>query len=450
MTRVLIIGGSDAGISAALRAREVDPVADVTVVVADAFPNYSICGLPFYLSGEVPDWHALAHRTATEIEGHGIALLLDHTARAIDPIRREVAVVDRDGHVHDLTYDRLVIATGAAPIRPRIAGLDLPGVCVLHSMADSFAVHAYLAPRAPRAAVIIGGGYIGVEMADALTRRGLLVTLVEQAPAVLTTVDPALGALVGSELARHGVAVATGVVVEEIAREEGRLVVTGTGGFRAAADLVLAVAGVRPNAELARAAGVELGERGAVRVSRAMETTLDGVYAAGDCVETWDRLLWRPTYLPLGTTAHKQGRVAGENAVGGARQFMGSLGTQVVKVFDLAVAGTGLGEEAARRAGFDPLTVEVNVPDHKAYYPGARDLRIHVTGDRQTGLLLGAQMLGHWQADVAKRIDVFAAALFSGMAVDDLNDLDLSYTPPLGSPWDAVQMGAHAWLRARG
>jgi len=142
--------------------------------------------------------------------------------------------------------------------------------------------------------------------------------------------------------------------------------------------------------------------------------------------------------------------VAGENAVGGARQFMGSLGTQVVKVFDLAVAGTGLGEEAARRAGFDPLTVEVNVPDHKAYYPGARDLRIHVTGDRQTGLLLGAQMLGHWQADVAKRIDVFAAALFSGMAVDDLNDLDLSYTPPLGSPWDAVQMGAHAWLRARG
>jgi len=286
MTRVLIIGGSDAGISAALRAREVDPVADVTVVVADAFPNYSICGLPFYLSGEVPDWHALAHRTATEIEGHGIALLLDHTARAIDPIRREVAVVDRDGHVHDLTYDRLVIATGAAPIRPRIAGLDLPGVYVLHSMADSFAVHAHLASRAPRAAVIIGGGYIGVEMADALTRRVLLVTLVEQAPAVLTTVDPALGALVGSELARHGVAVATGVVVEEIAREEGRLVVTGTGGFRAAAGLVLAVAGVRPNAELARAAGVELGERGAVRVSRAMETTLDGVYAVGDCVET--------------------------------------------------------------------------------------------------------------------------------------------------------------------
>jgi len=449
MAQVLIIGGSDAGITAALRAREVDPAADVTVVVADAFPNYSICGLPFYLSGEVPDWRALAHRTAAEIEGHGITLRLDHTARAIDPVRRAVTVVDRAGRAHDLAYDRLVIATGAVPIRPRIAGLDLPGVYTLHSMEDSFAVHARLALDPARAAVVIGGGYIGTEMADALTHRGLAVTLVEQAPAVLTTVDPALGALVGAELARHGVAVATGVVIEEIARGDGRLVVTGSGGFRAAADLVLAVVGVRPNAELARAAGVEVGERGAIRVNRAMETTLAGVYAAGDCVETRDRLLWQPAYLPLGTTAHKQGRVAGENAVGGGGQFAGSLRTQVVKVFDLAVAGTGLGEEAARQGGYDPLTVAVTVPDHKAYYPGARDLHIRVTGDRDTGQLLGAQMLGHWRAEVSKRIDVFAAALFSGLAIDELNEVDLSYTPPLGSPWDPVQMAAQAWVRAQ-
>jgi len=449
MARLLIIGGGDAGIAAALRAREVDPAADVTVVVADAFPNYSICGLPFYLSGEVPDWHALAHRTAAEIEGHGITLRLDHTARAIDPVRRAVTVVDRDGSAQELAYDRLVIATGAVPIRPRIAGLDLPGVYTLHSMEDSFAVHARLALDPARAAVVIGGGYIGTEMADALTHRGLAVTLVEQAPAVLTTVDPALGALVGAELARHGVAVATGVAVEEIARGDGRLVVTGSGGFRAAADLVLAVVGVRPNAELARAAGVEVGERDAIRVNRAMETTLAGVYAAGDCVETWDRLLWQPAYLPLGTTAHKQGRVAGENAVGGGRHFAGSLRTQVVKVFDLAVAGTGLGEEAARQGGFDPVTVAVTVPDHKAYYPGAHDLHIRVTGDRDTGQLLGAQMLGHWRAEVSKRIDVFAAALFSGLAIDELNEVDLSYTPPLSSPWDPVQMAAQAWVRAR-
>jgi len=451
VTRLAIIGGSDAGIAAALRAREVDPSAEVTVVVADAYPNYSICGLPFYLSGEVPDWRALAHRTAAEIEAHGVTLLLDHTARAIDPARHEVALMDRAGNLHTLAYDRLVIATGAVPLRPRIAGIDLPGVYALHNMGEGVAVHERLAMRAsaPHAVVIIGGGYIGVGMADALTHRGLAVTLVEQAPAVLTTVDPSLGAAVGVELGRHGVAVATGVRVERITRDREGLVVAGSGGFRARGDLALVVVGVRPDAELARAAGAEMGERGAIRVTRAMETTVADIYAAGDCVETWDRLLHRPTYLPLGTTAHKQGRVAGENAVGGARQFLGSLGTQVVKVFDLAAAGTGLGEEAARRAGVDPLTVEVAVPDHKAYYPGAHDLRIRVTGDRRTGDLLGAQMLGHWRSEVATRIDVFATALFSGLPVDEVSDLDLSYTPPLGSPWDAVQMAGQEWTRAQ-
>ncbi len=445
-TRVLIIGGSDAGIAAALRAREVDPRAEVTVVVADAYPNYSICGLPFYLSGEVPDWHALAHRTAADIEAHGVVLLLNHTAQAINLARRDIAVTDQSGQTRALPYDRLVIATGTVPLTPRIRGIDLPGVYVLHSMDDAFAVHAHLAHHAPRTALIIGGGYIGVEMADALTHRGLAVTVVEQAPAVLTTVHHSLGQRVGSELERHGVTVATGVRVEEIVRADRHLGVRGSNGFAAVADLILVVVGVRPHSDLARDAGIALGEREAIRVTRAMETNVEGVYAAGDCVETWDRLLWRPTYRPLGTTAHKQGRIAGENVVGrGGAQFAGSLGTQVVKVFDLAAAGTGLDDEAARTAGFDPKTVEVTVSDHKAYYPGAHDVRIRVTGDRNTDLLLGAQMLGHWQAGVATRIDVFAAALFNGFAVDELNELDLSYTPPLGSPWDPVQIAAQAW-----
>ena len=180
-----------------------------------------------------------------------------------------------------------------------------------------------------------------------------------------------------------------------------------------------------------------------------METNLADVYAAGDCVETWHRLLERPAYLPLGTTAHKQGRVAGENAVGGKALFAGSLATQVVKVFELAIAGTGLTETAARQEGFDVLTVELRVPDHKAYYPGAHDLRLRITGDRESGRLLGAQILGHWQAEVAKRIDIFATALFHGMLVDQLNELDLSYTPPMSSPWDPVQLAAQAWATAR-
>jgi NADPH-dependent 2,4-dienoyl-CoA reductase/sulfur reductase-like enzyme len=297
-TRLLVIGGSDAGISAALRAGELSQEVEATVVVADDYPNFSICGLPFYVSGETPDWQQLAHRTLYELEQTGTRLLLRHRATGLDLGRHEACVENPDGQVIALGYDRLVIATGARPVRPAMPGLDLPNVHVLHTMDDSFLV------------------------------------------------------------------------------------------------------------------------------------------------------LQSVTYLPLGTTAHKQGRVAGENAVGGQRLFQGSLGTQVIKVFDIAIARTGLRDHEARRAGLDPLTVETEAWDHKAYYPRAQHLRIHVTGDRRSGLLLGAQILGHWQAEVAKRIDVYAAALFAGQSVDAISDLDLSYTPPLGSPWDAVQLAAQAWTAA--
>lgn len=450
MTQVLIIGGSDAGISAALRAREIDPGVEVTVVVADRYPNFSICGLPFYLSGEVPDWRQLAHRTVTEIESTGVRLLLEHRAEMIDPRAARVRVVAGAGHTRDLPYDRLIIATGAEPQRPPISGLTLPGVYVLHTMDDSVAVHERLARQNPRHALIIGGGYIGVEMADALTHRGLAVTLVQQGPSLLRTVDPAMAEEIAAELRRHGVAVATGIRVGGIERDGSSLLVSAPGGFQEGADLVLVAAGVQPASDLAHAAGIAVGESGALRVSRAMETTIAGIYAAGDCVETWHHLLGRPAYLPLGTTAHKQGRVAGENAVGGRRLFAGSVGTQVVKVFDLAIAGTGLTEAAAWQEGFTPLVTDLRVPHHKAYYPGAHELRIRVIGDVRTGRLLGAQIVGHWQAEVAKRIDIVATALFHGMLVDGLNDLDLSYTPPVSSPWDPVQMAAQAWrLRAR-
>lgn len=200
---------------------------------------------------------------------------------------------------------------------------------------------------------------------------------------------------------------------------------------------------------LGAAAGIATGIKGALCVNRRMETNLPDIYAAGDCVETWHRLLGHYSYLPLGTTAHKQGRIAGENAVGGNREFAGSLGTQVVKLFDVVAARTGLRHAEAGKAGFDPLTAETTVWDHKAYYPGARELHLRVTGDRKTGQLLGAQLLGHADSEVSKRADVFAAALYQGMLVEELNDVDLSYTPPLSSPWDPVQMVAQAWSKAR-
>jgi len=447
MTHLLIIGGSDAGISAALRAREVNAAAAVTVVVADAFPNYSICGLPFFLSGEVPDWRNLAHRTASEIESEGIRLLLKHTAQTIDPTSKTVQLLSAEGkHLH-LPYDKLVIATGAVPSRPAIAGLELPGVFFFGTMAASFAIHQHLLSHKPRLVVIIGGGYSGLEMAEALSVRGVATTIIEQAKTVLKTVDTSLGEQVGAVLKHNGVQVNTSVTVEAIKPEGTQLRVFGSPAFDTVADMVLISVGVTPLIDLAKTAGLTTGMRSALKVNRQMETNLPDIYAAGDCVETWHRVRNQAVYLPLVTTAHKQGRVAGENAVGGQQSFAGSLGTQVVKIFDLAIAQTGLNDTAAAEAGFDPVTVETEVWDHKVYYPGAHPLRLRVTGDRQNGRLLGAQMAGHYQAEVAKRIDIFATALFHGMTVEALSALDLSYTPPLSSPWDPVQMSAQAWSK---
>jgi NADPH-dependent 2,4-dienoyl-CoA reductase/sulfur reductase-like enzyme len=256
-----------------------------------------------------------------------------------------------------------------------------------------------------------------------------------------------LGAIVSQELLRRGVDVQTSALVERIERRGGRLVVSGTDLSPAEAEVVIVVVSVRPDSALAREAGIALGVRGAIAVDRRMRTDAPDVFAAGDCVETWHRLLAKRTYMPLGTTAHKQGRIAGENAVGGEREFEGSLGTQVVKVFDLAIARTGLRDDEARREGMNPATTQIRTWDHKVYYPGATPMELRITGDRD-GRLLGAQIVGDHRGEVAKRIDVVATALSAGMRVEDLSSLDLSYTPPLGSPWDPIQMAAQDWLQA--
>jgi NADPH-dependent 2,4-dienoyl-CoA reductase/sulfur reductase-like enzyme len=276
----------------------------------------------------------------------------------------------------------------------------------------------------------------------------------EQLVEVLPTVDPALGALVREQLVEHGVELLTGTTVTSIernnSREPGRLRVTAiTTDQREVVrivDMALIVVGVRPDTALAVSAGAAVGPRGAIAVDRHMRPNLPHVFAAGDCVVTHHRLLGE-TYLPLGTTAHKQGRVAGENALGGDRTFAGSLGTQVVKVFDHAVARTGLRDREAEQAGYASLTIGSEADDHKAYYPGSHRIAMRFTGDRATGHLLGLQLFGHKHAEIAKRVDIAASAIFHEMTVDAVSDLDLSYTPPLGSPWDAVQVGAQAWVR---
>jgi NADPH-dependent 2,4-dienoyl-CoA reductase/sulfur reductase-like enzyme len=368
VTRLVIVGGSDAGISAGLRARELDQTVEPTLVVADSYPNFSICGIPYWLSGEVSDQRNLAHRTRDALERAGLDLRLETVADRIDVERRELTVRAPDRREETIEFDRLVVATGAVPARPPIPGIEVPGVHLLHSMEHASGVQAALNAGA-RSAVIIGAGYIGVEMADALSRRGLTVSVIEQAPSALTTVDPELGALVVDELRAHGVRCLIGARVTGIAPSGNRLVVTTAGGVRAEGEVVLVLAGVHPDTRLARTAGARLGARGAIASDREMRTGLPDIWAAGDCVQTHHQLLAKPVYMPLGSTAHKQGRVAGENAIGGNADFAGSLGTQVVKVFDLAIAATGLREGVAAAEGFDPLTVEMTTDDHNAYYP---------------------------------------------------------------------------------
>jgi NADPH-dependent 2,4-dienoyl-CoA reductase/sulfur reductase-like enzyme len=457
VTRLLIIGGSDAGISAGLRAREVDPDVEPLLVVADAYPNFSICGIPYHVSGEVPDWRDLAHRTGTDLEAAGLTLCLDVVARRVDPAGRTVEVSGPHGRTETLGYDELIVGTGAVPVRPPIVGLDRLGptdsVHVLHTMTDTFALTDTLA-RAPESALIVGAGYIGLEMAEALRTRGLAVTVVEQLPQVLSTVDADLAALVADQLARHQVDVVIDTAVTEIAGDHGRLTVAGhatsdrTASFRRTVDLVLVVVGVRPDTALAETAGVALGVRGAIAVDRRMRTTVPHIFAAGDCAHTYHRLLDTDAYLPLGSTAHKQGTVAGENAAGGDRLFAGPLGTQVVKVFDLVAARTGLREHEAVTHGLRPVSTLAAADDHKRYYPGARPIHIKVTGDQTTGRLLGAQLVGHRDTAVAKRVDIYATALHHHATVDAVADLDLSYTPPLGSPYDAVQVATRRWTHA--
>ena len=452
---VAIVGGSDAGIEAARRCRELDPSVEVTLLVADAYPNFSICGIPYHVSRDVPDWRDLAHRGLAELEGWGIRLLLEHRLTRLDISDRRLEFAHQDG-TGWLDYDQVVLGTGANPRRPPIRGLDAlgdeDGVHGLHTMPETFALDRTVGSAPPEStALIVGAGYVGLEMAESLRSRGLQVVVVEQLDQVLPrTLDPELAAGVEEHLSSNGVDVRCGTRVDSISRTAGGTVrVDLPGGDLVEASLVLVAAGVDPATELAVAAGLELGAAGAIAVDRQMRTSKDGVWAAGDCVHTHHALLDAPTYLPLGTTAHKQGRVAGENVVGGAAEYTGSLGTQAIKIFDRVAAATGLRDREAATAGLAPLTAQVDVDDHKRYFPGATTLSVRLTADRHTGQLLGGQLLGSYGAEVSKRIDVLAAAIQNRNTVATLAQLDLSYTPPLGSPWDALQQAAHAWEAIR-
>ncbi len=440
MQKIIVIGGSDAGISAALRARELNPEIRPTMIVADNFPNFSICGLPYFISHEVADWKNLAHRTKDDIEKAGINLLLEHTAQSVNLQSRQLTVVDISGSRKILEYDKLIIGTGASSVKPQIPGSDLPGVFFLRWVPESIAIDDFIEKHKPKTVLIIGAGYIGMEMSEALAKRGLKVTVVEFLESVLPSVDVDLGNKVRDILVKNGIAVNNNISIESINKDGNKLIVKGTEGFEISTDMVLVSVGSVPNTALGRSIGISTGMKGAFKVNLKMETNIPDIYAAGDCVETWHRIVQKYIYLPLGTVAHKQGRIAGENAVGGNGEFAGSLGTQSVKIFDAVVARTGLNDKEAAQGGYMPVGADFETWDHKVYYPPAERLFIRVTADKRTRKILGAQMLGAYKTEVSKRIDIFATAIYHEVTAGQFSNYDLSYTPPLSSPWDPVQM----------
>ncbi len=445
MKKILIIGGSDVGISAALRIKELDGAAGVTIVSDNNFPNYSICGIPFYLGGEVKHYTDLAHRKADDIRAKGIELKLETRVTDIYPKAKKVKVSDKTGAVTELEYDSLVLGTGGKSIKPAIGGLDLPGVFFMRWMDDAINFDEYLKSKAPKSAVIVGGGYIGLEMAEALIRRGLDVTLIEYADRVLNTVDAEFSALVKAGLEAKGVKIATGKTVQAIERTGGGLRVSASPNHGVQADCVLVAVGATPETDLARGAGIALGLKGAIKVNARMQTSFPEIYAGGDCAESLHNITRQPVYIALGTTAHKHGRIIGDNICGVRSEYPGTLGTQSIKLFDMVIARTGMNEAEARAAGFAARTSDFETWDHKVYYPPAYKTKIRLTADMKSRRMLGCQILGDINAEISKRVDIAAAAIQNNMTLDEFIQLDLSYTPPLSSPWDPLQMAAQAW-----
>lgn len=351
-----------------------------------------------------------------------------------------------DGHRRWEPYDFLMIGTGALPIRPDVPGADAAGIYGINNLQQGTELRAALDESRRGKAVVIGGGYIGLEMAEALLQRGFAVSLVEQAGEVMGNLDPEIGGMVADTLEQEGVALYRGEALTGFAVEKsGRLQAVVTERRELAADIAVLGIGVRPNSTLARGAGISLGVKGAIVVNDRLETDVDGVYAAGDCAQSFHRISRRPVYIALGTVANKQGRVAGINIGGGQARFPGVLGTAIAKFCDLGIARTGLQEKEAREIGLDYAVNTITSKTRAGYYPGAGAITVRMLAETGTGRLLGGQIVG--AVEGAKRIDTIAAALHGGLTVQDLIDLDLSYAPPFSPVWDPVQIAARQLIK---
>lgn len=439
--RLIVIGGVAAGMSAAAKSRRTNREMEVVVYEKSHYISYGACGMPYFIAGDIADYRSLIARTPEQMAKQGVDVRVRHEATAIGPDARAVTVRDLEGgREFTQEYDKLVIATGARPIRPFLPGLDLGGVFALRSLEEGRAILHFLNENRPRRAVILGGGYVGVEMAETFRRLGLQVTMMIRSGQVMrATLDSDTRALLEAELARQGVEIVAGAPVAFEGRRQVEAVATESEQYPC--DVALLGIGARPVVALAEAAGVALGATGAIATDNHMRTNLPGVYAAGDCAETFNLVTGRPAYIPLGSTANKQGRVAGTNAAGGEATFGGVVGTLVARAFDLAVASTGLTAAQAQALGYAVRAPMIKAKDASHYFPGAADIHVKLVVEDETGRLLGGQIVGRHGA--IKRIDVLAAALHHRLTVSDLQRLDLSYAPPFAPVWDPILVAAN-------
>ncbi len=446
MEKILIIGGNAAGLTAASRARRVDPRLNITVLEKSPYISYSTCGIPYYFAGMTTADELVSYTPESFERERGIKVHNHTCVNEIVPSRKRVFATRTDTGEHaEFSYERLLIATGVKPKLPDIPGTDLRNVFTIIDLQDAIRIKEALS-RTQRVA-IVGAGYVGLEVAECLHTLGKTVHLLERQPQVLPGIDRDMAQIIEYEVQRFGVRLSVGSRVLALVGSDGHVT-----GVKAAsglgiepADMVLLDTGVVPNVDLAREAGIQTGVTGAISVNSHMETNVPGIFAAGNCAETYCSIRQRPILHYIGTVAAKQGRIAGENMAARRTKFLGAIGTTVLKVFDLAVARTGLSSEQAAADSIPVVSARIEALDRAAYYPTARKIWVKLIANRESRRLVGAQVVGYGEA--SKRIDVAATAITAGMRVDELAQVDLAYSPPYGNLWDPLLVAAQAVLR---
>ena len=436
--KAVVVGGVAGGMSAAARLRRLDEQADIVVLERDDYVSFANCGLPYHIGGDITERDALLLQTPLSLrESLGLDVRTGHEVLAIDREGKSVSVRDRlTGEEYAEAYDALVLATGATPLRPPLPGIDHPLIRTLRNIPDMDAIIAIL-DDGVRSAVVIGGGYIGIEMVEALRHRGIEVTLVEALDQVMTVLDPEMATHLQDNLVDHGVRLLLSTRANGFSDDNGKVVVE-LDTERLTADLVILAIGVKPESSLARAAGLELSDRGAVITDQHMRTSDPSIYGVGDSVQVTDTVTGEPVVIPLAGPANRQGRIAADNIAGRVSTYSSTQGTGIVKLFELTAGMTGATERTLKRVGRNYLKVHVHPNGHASYYPGTHAMHLKVLFDAADGRLLGAQAVGVDGVD--KRIDVLAVAIRAGMTIEDLEHLELAYAPPYGSAKDPVNM----------